>query len=157
MLNAIAIIVHLVAINIWVGGMFFIIMVLGKVVATLEIPEQHSFWQHVLKRFFFWVWLAVIILLTSGMGMILYRYGGPAMTPAYVLLMASLGILMAVVFFIIYFVFYQNFQRDLNNGNMEGSRHQLRIIRYLGIINMVLGFCVVIVIGGGPFLLSLIQ
>ena len=52
MLNAIAIIVHLVAINVWAGGMFFIIMVLGKVVATLEIPEQYSFWQHVLNRFF---------------------------------------------------------------------------------------------------------
>ena len=157
MLNAIAIIVDLAAINVWVGGMFFIIMVPGKVVATLEIPEQYSFWQHVLKRFFFWVWMAVIFLLTSGVGMILYRYGGLAMAPVHVQAMATLGILMAVVFFIIYFVFYQKFQRDLNSGNMEGSRHQLRVIRYLGIINMVLGFCVVIVIGGGPFLFSFVQ
>ena len=89
--------------------------------------------------------------------MILYCYGSPAMTPVHVQVMATLGILMAVVFFIIYFVFYQNFQRDLNNGNMEGSRHQLRVIRYSGTINMVLGFCVVIVIGGGPFLFSFVQ
>lgn len=157
MLNALAIILHLIAINIWVGGMFFIIMVLGKVVATLEIPEQHTFWLYVLKRFFFWVWLAVIVLLGSGIGMIFYKFGGPASSPVYVLVMASFGIMMAAVFFVIYFVFYRNFQRELRAGNLQAVRHQLRIIRWLGIVNMLLGLCVVIVIGGGPSLLPLIQ
>lgn len=157
MLNAIAIILHLIAINIWVGGMFFIIMVLGKVVSTLEIPEQHTFWLQLLKRFFIWVWLAVIALIGSGMGLIFYKFGGPASSPIYVLIMASFGIMMASLFFIIYFVFYRNFQRELRAGNLKGVRHQLRIIRRLGIVNMLLGLCVVIVIGGGPSLLPLIQ
>lgn len=152
MLNALAIIFHLVAINIWVGGMFFIIIVLGKVVSTLEEPAQQLFWQDTLKRFFFWVWLAVIGLLGTGIGMIFYRFGGIPYTPWYVLVMASLGIAMAMVFIIIYFIFYKNFIREFNTGNIEGSRRQLRIIRGLGIINMVLGFCVVVVIGGSPYL-----
>lgn len=153
MLNALAIIFHLVAINIWVGGMFFIIIVLGKVVSTLEEPTQQAFWQHTLKRFFFWVWLAVIGLLGTGIGMILYRFGGFANTPWYILAMAGLGISMATIFFVIYFIFYRNFKREFNAGNIEGSRYQLRMIRRLGIVNMVLGFCVVIVIGGSPYLL----
>lgn len=152
MLNAIAIIFHLVAINIWVGGMFFIIMVLGKVVSTLEVSEQQAFWQHILKRFFFWIWLAVIGLLATGIGMIFYRFGSPADTPWYVFLMACLGISMVVIFMVIYFVFYRNFQRELKAGNIDSSLYQLRIIRRLGIVNMVLGFCVVIVIGGSPYL-----
>lgn len=155
LINALAIILHLIAINIWVGGMFFIIVVLGKVVSTLEIPEQHTFWLHILERFFIWVWLAVIVLLGSGIGMIFYRYGGPTASPVYVLVMAGFGITMATIFFIIYFLFYRRFQRELRAGNKEGVRQQLRIIRRLSIVNMVLGLCVVIVIGGGPFLLPL--
>jgi len=152
MLNALAIIFHLIAINIWVGGMFFIIIVLGKVVSTLEVPAQQIFWQDILKRFFFWVWLAVIGLLVTGIGMIFYRFGGLVSSPWYILTMASLGISMIVIFMVIYFVFYKNFEREFNAGNIEGSRYQLRIIRGLGIVNMVLGFCVVVVIGGSPFL-----
>jgi len=152
MFNAIAIIFHLVAINIWVGGMFFIIMVLGNVVSTLEVSEQQVFWQHTLKRFFFWVWLAVIGLLATGIGMIFYRFGSPANTSWHILVMASLGISMVVIFFVIYFVYYRNFQRELKAGNIDSSLYQLRIIRRLGIVNMVLGFCVVIVIGGSPYL-----
>ena len=152
MFNAIAIIFHLVAINIWVGGMFFIIMVLGKVVSTLDVPEQQAFWQLILKRFFFWVWLAVIGLLGTGIGMIFYRFGSLAKASWYILVMASLGISMVVIFMLSYFVYYINFQRELNEGNIEASRDQLRIIRRLGIVNMVLGFCVVVVIGGSPYL-----
>lgn len=151
MLNAIAIIFHLVAINIWVGGMFFIIMVLGKVVSTLEVTEQQAFWQHTLKRFFFWVWLAVVGLLGTGIGMIFYRFGDLANTPWYIFVMASLGISMVVIFIVIYFVFYRNFQSELKAGNIDSSLYQLRIIRRLGIVNMVLGFCVVVVIGGSPY------
>ena len=155
MLNAVAIIFHLIAINIWVGGMFFIIMVLGKVVSTLEVPEQQVLWKNILKRFFFWVWLAVIGLLGTGIGMLFYRYGELTSTPLYILVMACFGISMVMIFFVIYFVFYKKFLRDLKAGDVEGSRHQLHIIRHLGIVNMVLGFCVVIVIGGGPYLISL--
>jgi len=152
MLNAVAIIFHLIAINIWVGGMFFIIIILGKVVSTLEEPVQQVFWQDTLKRFFFWVWLAVIGLLATGISMIFYRFGGIDYSPWYVLVMASLGISMVAVFLVIYFIYYRNFEREFNAGNIEGSRRQLRIIRGLGILNMVLGFCVVVVIGGSPYL-----
>ena len=152
MLNALAIIFHLVAINIWVGGMFFIIIVLGKVVSTLEEPVQLAFWQHTLKRFFVWVWFAVIGLLGTGIGMILYRFGDLTITPWYILVMASLGISMVCIFMVIYFIFYRKFEREFNAGNIEEGRYQLHMIRRLGIINMVLGFCVVVVIGGSPYL-----
>lgn len=33
------------------------------------------------------------------------------------------------------------------------ARDQLRVLRKLGIVNMVLGLCVVVVIGGGPYIL----
>lgn len=153
MLNIIAIIFHLIAINIWVGGMFFIIMVLGKVVATLEISEQQVFWQGILKRFFIWVWLAVVGLLGTGISMIFYRFGDPGNAPLYVILMACFGISMVAIFFVVYFIYYRNFQDALAQENIEVCRQQLRIIRRLGIVNMILGFSIVFVIGSGPYLL----
>lgn len=152
MLNVVAIIFHLVAINIWVGGMFFMIMVLGNVVATLEQHEQQVFWQAVLKRFFFWVWLAVVGLLVTGVLMILYRFGGLGHAPLYVLLMASFGLSMVAIFFVIYFIYYRKFRHQLARENTEACRQLLRMIRGLGIVNMVLGFAVVVVIGSGPYL-----
>jgi len=151
MFNALAIILHLVAINIWVGGMFFIIVVLGRVVSTLDVPEQHRFWQKLLRRFFAWVWAAVMVLLGTGSAMILYRFNGLGQAPLYVLVMAGLGLLMVTVFLAIYFVFYQRFKQAMQQQDSESSRQQLKIIRWLGIVNMILGLCVVVAIGGGPY------
>ena len=151
MFNPLAIILHLVAINIWVGGMFFIIIVLGQVVATLDVPEQHVFWQKLLKRFFAWVWIAVVVLLGTGAGMIVYRFNGLTHAPLYVLMMMGLGLLMATLFFVIYFVFYQRFKQAMQRQDSESGRQQLRMIRWLGTVNMILGICVVVVIGGGPY------
>jgi uncharacterized membrane protein len=54
MLSSIALLLHLVAINIWVGGSFFAIVILGRVIKKLETQQQLVVWQLVLKRFFLW-------------------------------------------------------------------------------------------------------
>lgn len=153
MLNALAIILHLVAINIWVGGMFFVIMVLSPVVKTKEPAEQHRFWQKTLPRFFTWVWVALLVLLASGITMGVYRFNGLGNAPLYVMLMAILGVCMVTVFLLIYFVFYRRFKQAMQHNQADTARQQLRIIRLLGIVNMILGFCVVVVIGSGSYLL----
>ena len=153
MLNAIAIILHLIAINVWVGGMFFLVMVLGPAINTLERAQQLAVWARILKSFFFWVWLAVLTLLSSGIGMLVYRFYDFMNAPAYVLVMACLGVLMIVVFLLIYFIFYQRFKHAIQNQALERAIDHLRVIRILGFINMLLGLCVVIAIGGGPYIL----
>jgi len=154
MFNALAIILHLVAINIWVGGMFFMVIVLGKVMASVHEPEQQALWNKILARFFFWVWLAVITLLSTGIGMIAYRYGSVEGTPAYILIMAGLGLLMALIFFVIFFVFYQHFKQAIQRDDIPATHHALRMIRRLGIANIIIGLCVVAVIGGGRYLVT---
>jgi uncharacterized membrane protein len=155
MFNTLAIILHLVAINVWVGGMFFVVIVLGKVMESVHEPEQQALWSRILARFFFWVWLALITLLITGSGMIAYRYGGVAGTPTYILIMAGLGLLMAGIFFAIYFVYYQRFKQAIQRNDIPATHYALRMIRRLGIANIVIGLCVVIVIGSGRFLVTL--
>ena len=152
MFNAIAIILHLIAINVWVGGMFFLVIVLGRAISTLEQAQQLAVWARVLKSFFFWVWLAVLTLLSSGIGMLVYRFHDFVNAPTYVLVMACLGVLMMLVFLLMYFIFYQKFKRSIQNKELELARDNLRVIRILGFVNLALGLCVVVTIGGGPYI-----
>ena len=153
MFNAIAIILHLLAINVWVGGMFFLIVVLGRAITTLEQPQQLALWVTILKYFFFWVWLAVLTLLGSGISMLVYRFHDFINAPIYVLVMACLGVLMILVFLLMYFMIYPKFKQACHNHAMDTALVQLRVLRILGFVNMLLGLCVVVVIGGGPYFL----
>ena len=153
MFNAITTVLHLLAINVWVGGMFFLIMVLSHAITTLEQPQQLALWAKILKYFFFWVWLAVLTLLSSGISMLVYRFHDFMNAPVYVLVMVCLGVLMILIFLLMYFIVYPKFKRSFQNQAIEMSLDQLRVLRILGFVNMLLGLCVVVVIGGGPYFL----
>ena len=149
MLIALAIFFHLLAINVWVGGTFYTIVVLPRATATLIPTERYRFMQIILKRFFFWVWLALIVLLISG-GMLIYRvFGGLPNIPLYVLLMMSLALLMVAVFLWIYFWPYRLFTQSLDRGDDAACEQQLNRIRLLSKINMALGLAVLVVISVG--------
>ena len=61
---------HVLAATVWVGGMFFAWMVLRPAaVAMLQAPERLRLWTDVFRRFFVWVWVAVLVLPISGIGM----------------------------------------------------------------------------------------
>ena len=60
MLNAIALILHLVAINVWVGGTFFAIVILGRAIKNIAAAQQLLLWQLVLERFFTWAWVSTL-------------------------------------------------------------------------------------------------
>jgi len=139
MFNAIAIILHIIAINVWVGGMFFLVMVLGRAISTLEQAQQLTVWAMVLKYFFFWVWLAALTLLSTGFGMLVYRFHDFVNAPAYIFVMASLGVLMGLVFLLMYFIFYQKFRHAIQDQSVEMARDYLRVIRILGFVNMIMG------------------
>src|SRR6516165_4765876 len=56
---------HIVAAVIWVGGMFFALVVLRASTGPLDPPTRLALWQRVFGRFFPWVWGAVAVLLVS--------------------------------------------------------------------------------------------
>ncbi|MBN9426061.1 MAG: hypothetical protein J0H09_06095, partial [Burkholderiales bacterium] len=58
---------HIVAVAIWVGGMFFAYVCLRPVAAELlEPPQRLRLWRGVFRRFFAWVWGAVLLMAASG-------------------------------------------------------------------------------------------
>ena len=147
---AIALTLHLIAINVWVGGTFFVVVVMSRVIATLEPYQQLIIWRKTLARFSTLVWLAMVVLLTTGSWMIYRIYGGLGNAPLYVLIMALLALLMMTVFIITFFVPYRHFKQAIQKQDIDTSQLKLETVRLLGKVNMAIGLCVVIIIGIGP-------
>ena len=150
--NAIAIVFHLFAINLWIGGTVFIVLVLDHVTKGIESSQQHQLMQGVLSRFFTLVWIAVLVLLVSGGWMIYGMYNGLVNAPLYIILMLLLGLVMVSNFLLTFFGPYRHYSKVPQSESSASGRVYLAKIRLLSWINVILGACVLVIIGGGHHL-----
>jgi uncharacterized membrane protein len=135
--------IHLLAVVIWVGGMFFAYMVLRPAaVDTLQPPERLRLWSNVFQRFFNWVWGAVGIILVTGFYMI-YQYGGMAHAPHYVHLMLLLGLVMTGIYGYVFFACYVPLSLFVGKGQWKEAGAMLGKIRKLVAVNLTLGLITV--------------
>ena len=58
-----AVSLHILAAIVWIGGMFFAVLVLRPSAFPLEPPDRLALWRRVFQRFFSWVWLSLALLL----------------------------------------------------------------------------------------------
>jgi len=105
---SVSIALHLLSAILWIGGMMFAHMMLRPAAAqVLEPPLRLKLWVQVFKRFFLWVWIAVITLLASGYWMVFGFFGGFDKVGSHVHIMHGLGIVMVLLFLFVYFVPYR--------------------------------------------------
>ncbi|MBV8120570.1 MAG: CopD family protein [Alphaproteobacteria bacterium] len=146
-----ALIVHVLAAVVWVGGMFFAHQVLRPSAAALDPQPRLTLWMRVLDRFFCWVLAAIALLLASGYVLVFGAYGGFRALPLFVELMQAIGILMMLLFFHLYFAPWRRFRRAVARQDwLEGGRELARI-RTIVTINLVLGVLVVAIGGSGRY------
>ena len=108
---AVATLLHVLGVVVWVGGMFFAYLALRPVTAQLEPPQRLKLWQGVLQRFFLWVWLAVALILGSGSYM-MWQLGGMS-APLHVYIMMLLGLVMMLIFAHVYLAPFRRLQRSI--------------------------------------------
>ena len=143
---------HVLSAVIWVGGMFFAYMALRPVAASLlEPPNRLNLWAQVFQRFFPWVWLAVILLLVTGLWMMFGYFGGMAHAPKYLHVMMGLGILMMLIFFHVYFAPFRRLKQAVAAQDWQTGGAKLGQIRKLIGLNLLLGLVVVVIAAGGRF------
>jgi uncharacterized membrane protein len=142
---------HIVAAVIWVGGMFFALVVLRPSTGPLDPPTRLALWQRVFARFFPWVWGAVAVLLVSGFAMIIWGFGGFAKIGTYVHTMMGLGIIMMLIYAHLYFSPWQRFRRAVAAGEWPVAAKNIDQIRQLVTINLVLGLITVVVGAAGRY------
>jgi uncharacterized membrane protein len=151
---SIALALHVLAIVIWVGGMFFAYTVLRPVAASvLEPPQRLTVWAGVFGRFFPWVWASIIIVLASGYWMLLGPFGGFANAPVFVHIMNGLGLIMMLIFMHVYFAPYQKLRKAVDDQRWPDGGKALAQIRVLVGINTLIGLLTIVIAAGGKYLL----
>ena len=131
---------HVLAATVWVGGMFFAWMVLRPAaVAMLQAPERLRLWTDVFRRFFVWVWVAVLVLPISGIGMWHMRFGALESAPRYVHIMAGLYLVMLALFLRIQALQLPELRRAVEAENWPAGGEVLGRIRRLVGSNLLIG------------------
>ncbi|WP_136415331.1 CopD family protein [Herbaspirillum sp. ST 5-3] len=133
---------HILGFTVWVGGMFFAYMALRPVAASRLAPEQRlPLWEGVFQKFFPWVWVAVALLLLSGLFM-MARMGKP---PLHVIIMFVIGIAMMLIYAHIFFAPYKRLRDTVAQHDWPAAGAALGQIRKLIGTNLILGLVTVCV------------
>jgi uncharacterized membrane protein len=148
---AILIALHVLAVAVGVGGMFFAYLVLRPSAGPLASEPRLELWRRVFRRFFPWVWASIIILLASGYGMMILYLGGFAGAPLYIQLMQGIGILMMLLFLHLYFGPWRRFSAAVAGGHFPEAAKRLSQIRLIVAVNLVLGLLTIVVGASGRF------
>ena len=133
---AIALFLHVLSDVIWIGGMFLAyVAVRPAAIEVLEPPLRLKLWLGIFRRFFPWVWGAVILLLATGF-FLMSRLGA---VPNFVIIMTVIGILMSAIFMHIYFAPFGRLKRAVAAEDWKAGGAALNQIRMLIGTNLALG------------------
>lgn len=150
---AIPLALHLLAVVIWVGGMFFAYLALRPAVGeVVDANQRPALWAATLARFFGWVWAAIVVLLATGFGMIFGVYGGMAKVGGSIHAMLGLGIVMMLIFAHVYFAAFRRLKQAVAANDVQEGSRRVGQIRTLVAVNLVLGLIVVVIASAGRYL-----
>lgn len=142
---AVVLAIHILCAVIWVGGMFFALLVLRPSLAAIEPAQRMALHEQVFRRFFLIIWHVMPLALITGYAMLGGVYGGFSHADWHINLMQLLGLGMAAIFVMIFFAPWARFRRG------EDRPAQIDTIRRLITLNLVLGLITIAVAAlGGP-------
>lgn len=154
MLQSISIALHLLSAVVWVGGMFFAYVVLRPTtVGLLEPPVRLAVWSEVFRRFFPWVWLAILILVTTGNVMIFGVFGGMKQAGLHIHIMNGIAWVMIFLFLYLNLGPLKGLRVSIADQNWGIAAEFLARIRRIIAINLSLGLAVIVIAGAGKTLI----
>ncbi|NNB54846.1 CopD family protein [Pseudomonas fragi] len=148
---ALAYSLHVLAALIWVGGMFFAWMILRPAaIKALEGPARLKLWVEVFQRFFVWVWIAVVVLPISGVGLLQMRFNGFETAPRYVQIMMGLYIVMMALFIRIQSLQLPELRKAVEAQEWAAGAVVMGRIRRLVGCNLIVGLVLVAIAAARP-------
>ena len=143
--------IHVLSAVVWVGGMFFALIVLRPAVGPLEPPARLALWRRVFARFFPAVGIAAAALLATGHAMILVELGGFAAIGMAVHLMQGTGVLMVVLYLVLLAGPYRAFLKALDAGTVPAAGRAIERIRWIIAVNLALGVATIAIATTGRY------
>ena len=139
---------HVLSIIVWIGGMVFAHFFLRPAVQELEPPQRVRLMHGVLRRFFAAVAVAVLVALSTGLGMIgtvsVLSEGAFSM-PRDWSIMATLGVVMMGIFAYLYFAPFTRLEHAVAAADWpQGGQALARIRAGVG-VNLAIGTVIVVV------------
>jgi len=142
-MNRFLVLIHLAAVIVWIGGMFFAHACLRPVAAAQLQPQQRlPLLAAVLGRFFAVVGWALLLLWSSGL--IRFAQVGAAI-PWNWHAMAGIAAAMTVILGLIVFRFHRPMVAAVTVQDWPAAGAAMNAIRKLVLTNLVLGFATVVV------------
>jgi uncharacterized membrane protein len=130
------VVLHVVGVVLWVGGMGFSQMVLRPATASMEAPARVRFMMDVLGRFFRLVTVSLVLIWVSGLAML--APVGMKNAPLSWHIMYGLATITTVIFIVIYGLYLGKAKPALANNDIAGAGAVLMKLRVLISINFVL-------------------
>ena len=131
---------HVLAVVVWVGGMFVLHFAVRPSAARLQEPAiRLTFLSSVLGRFMSWAALSIVVLLASGLAMILIG-GGFKNAHLSVHLMLAVGLLMMLLYLHIRFAPFKRMRAAVMANDWAAAAANLDVVRKMVLTNLVLGF-----------------
>jgi uncharacterized membrane protein len=136
---------HVLAIVIWVGGMFVMHFAVRPSAAQLLQPQQRlPLLTAILGRFFNWVAAAVLVSLASGVAMIALA-GGMRPLHGSVYWMFGIGLVMMLIYGHIRFAPFPRLKRAVAAQDWPVAARQLDQIRVMVSVNLAFGIVTIAV------------
>src|SRR5574337_1693902 len=133
---------HVLSIIVWIGGMVFAHFFLRPAAQELEPPQRVRLMHGVLQRFLGAVAVAIVVVLTSGLGMIgavSIGSGGAFSMPLDWTIMATLGLVMMGIFAYIYFALLGRLEQAVAGSDWPAGGQALAKIRAWVGVNLLIG------------------
>jgi len=143
---------HLLAVVVWLGGMFFAHFCLRPAAMALPPPQRVPLMATALGRFFRAVAASIGLILVSGGWMLWHvaattkQTGAAFNMPLEWLVMAVLGVVMVLIFGHIRFALYKRLQRAVAGQDWPAGGEALTAIRGWVAVNLTIGAVIVLVV-----------
>lgn len=152
MFSDLLILLHVLSIIVWIGGMVYTHFFLRPSLGVLEPPQRVRLMHDVLGRFFSAVLVVSTLAVATGFWMIgrvakaAVQSGGGFQWPTSWIVMAALGVLMWLIFMHICFALYKRLQRAVALSDWSAGSGALAKIRVWVSANLALGIAIVVVV-----------
>lgn len=141
---------HLLGVVVWVGGMFFAYLALRPAAGeTLAPPQRLPLWAATLRRFFGWVGVSIVLIAGSGIAMMVLLAGGSGAIGVHVHAMFFIAVVMMIIFAHVYYSPFSKLKAAVAAQEWQAGGQALAQIRMLVAVNLTLGLLTIAIATAG--------